>query len=133
MSTEQPKEGPEPSDCDDGGLDRAEEALKEAGAELKEARVEFDRAEHKLEAAEEGLEAERHRHHGVVVIVDRQPHTLAAGCYVVAEFKLLVGVAADRELDLLKDGKLEPLDDAGHIDVCGHEVFASHVRTGSSS
>jgi len=133
MATENPAEGQDPPDCDHAGLDRAEQALKEAGIELKEARSELERAEHNLEDAEKELEAERHRAHEVVVIVDRQPHTVVAGCYEVAKFKVLVGVAADRELDLLKDGQLQPLDDTGHIEVCGHEVFVSHVRTGSSA
>ena len=45
MSAEHSEEGVEPPDCDKAGLDRAEEALKEAGAELQEARTELDRAE----------------------------------------------------------------------------------------
>ncbi len=123
-----------PPDCDHNDLERAEEALRAANTELKEAVADVQQAERDIEAAERNLEEERrHRHHEVVVTVDRAPHTVPAGRYEVEKFKILVGVPADRELDILCDGTFKPLDDKGHIEICGGEVFISHVRTGCSS
>jgi hypothetical protein len=123
-----------PPDCDDNNLERAEEALRAANTELKEAVADLQQAERDIEAAERDLEEERrHRHHEVVVSVDRTPHTVPAGRYEVAKFKILVGVPADRELDILCDGALKPLHDKEHIEICGGEVFVSHARTGCSA
>jgi hypothetical protein len=44
-----------------------------------------------------------------------------------------VGVAADRELDIVEHDSFKPLDDNAEITVHQHEVFVSHVRTGGSS
>jgi hypothetical protein len=71
--------------------------------------------------------------HDVVVKVDGHPHHVSAGTYKVSAFKTLVGVAADRELDILSGGTFQPLDDNADINIHGHETFVSHVRTGGSS
>ena len=109
--------------------------LAAALAKVREGEAEVEQAMHSLETAEAELEEaiQHHSHRTVEVIVDRKPHLVRAGTYVVAKFKELVGVAADRELDLLKDGVLHPLKDDAEIVICGHEVFVSHVRTGCSS
>ncbi len=96
--------------------------------------------------ARRGHEADRGGHHGhgrgdhgrghdhdVVVKVDGDPHHVRAGTYKVSAFKTLVGVAADRELDILSGGTFQPLDDNADITIHGHETFVSHVRTGASS
>jgi hypothetical protein len=124
----------EPPDCEDGAIHRAEEALTDAQTGLKDVVAELERVEHDVERAEHDLhEAERHHTHEVLVTVDREPHKVPAGRYLVSDFKLIVGVAANRELDLIRDGKLEPLPDDSHIEICHHEVFVSHVKTGGSA
>lgn len=100
-------------------LAKVEEEVVEAAAHLRKAEEEV------LEAAESPVE--------VTVKVDRQLHRVKAGTYVVSAFKAMVGVAADRELDIVKHEAFQPLNDAGEINICGYEVFISHVRTGGSS
>ena len=86
-----------------------------------------------------GPHEEGHNHHGhhhehlIEVIVDRKPKRVEAGEYIVAAFKTLVGVAADRELDILRDGVLTPLRNEQKITVHECEVFVSHVPCGGSS
>ena len=116
------------------GLEQAEADVEKARTGVQHAVAELKHAERDLEAAEEELEeAEKHRHREVEVTVDRVRKCVEAGVYLVSVFKEIVGVAADRELDLLKDGVLEPLDDASEITIHGCEVFVSHARTGGSS
>jgi hypothetical protein len=122
------------SDCDEGAVERAEEHVRTAAAEVRQAGAEIEHAEHDLERAEAELEeAEADRRHKVEVTVDRSPKCVEAGEYTVSAFKELVGVAADRELDILKDGALHPLEDDAKIAIHGCEVFVSHARTGGSS
>jgi hypothetical protein len=71
--------------------------------------------------------------HNVVVTVDSNEKVVVAGKYVVSTFKAIVGVAADRELNIVKDHKLHPLDDNAEIEVHEHEVFVSAPRGGGSS
>jgi len=78
-------------------------------------------------------------HHGhphsrfVTVIVDNEEKSVEAGTYSVSEFKEMVGVPADKELDVVKGAQLVPLADDGQIKVHPHERFVSHARTGGSS
>ena len=122
-------------DCSDDAVGRAEADVREAAAEERQAVAELERAEHHLEHAESELqEAKSHeRHHLVEVIVDRHTKCVAPGSYIVSAFKEIVGVAADRELDILKGGALHPLEDNAKITIDGCEVFVSHARTGGSS
>src|SRR5689334_20388151 len=87
--------------------------------------------------ATEGLqsanEAKGGRTHDVIVIVDGAEKRVPAGKYVVSQFKALVGVAVDRELNVVKGGKLHPLDDGAEIHVHAHEIFASAPRAGGSA
>lgn len=71
--------------------------------------------------------------HQVEVSVDGTTKTVLKGKYVVSEFKTVVGVPADYELDQVVDGKFEPLADDATIHVKEGEVFVSHVRRGGSS
>ena len=101
---------------------------------LEKAEAEIRHAEHDLERAERELkEAEAHCPHKIEVTVDRKSVFVEAGNYLVSAFKALVGVAADRELDLLKNCALHPLDDNAQIFVREHEAFVSHARCGGSS
>ena len=69
----------------------------------------------------------------VQVMVDGVAKTVKKGKYLVAEFKDVVGVSGDYELDQVVGGKFEPLDDSDSIHIKGDEVFVSHVRRGGSS
>ena len=69
----------------------------------------------------------------VVVTVDKKPHRVHRGEYLVSTFKELVGVSADRALDEVIDGQFKPLNDTDRIHIRGGEIFVSHVRTGGSS
>ena len=136
MTYDDPKEG----HCEDALLKRAEADLSEAKAEVAKAEHDLAAAEQKIEKAEEEIEqAEHHEHdhgghpHEVEIKVDGKVKHVQSGTYGVAAFKALVGVAADRELDIIKDGILHPLDDNGTVTICEHEVFVSHVRSGGSS
>lgn len=70
----------------------------------------------------------------VTVIVDNTPYKIDVGTYLVSEFKTLVGVPADKELDRVEQGKLVPLDDSATIEIqSSGERFVSHVRRGGAS
>jgi multidrug resistance efflux pump len=111
------------------------DCLAHAEADLAKATVELEHATEDVEQAEaEVKKAEANRHQCEIdVKVDGQIKRVKAGVYVVSAFKKLVGVAADRELDVIKDGVLQPLDDNAEIKVHECEIFVSHVRTGGSS
>ncbi len=86
----------------------------------------------------QGAEQEHGAQHGedkhfVVVIVDEQRKTVKRDKYIIAEFKAVVGVPADYELDQVVGGVFEPLADNAVIHIKGEEVFVSHVRRGGSS
>ena len=118
----------------DSEIEDAEREVREATAEIHHAVAELEHAEHDLAEAEADLEkAKSHKPRIVEVTVDRVRKSVEAGIYVVSDFKAVVGVAADRELDILRGGSLHPLDDDGKIPIHGGEVFVSHVRTGGSS
>lgn len=106
--------------------------LKEAERDLAHGRS-GEAGRDVCEALEELEEVEHRKPRLVEVTVDRQSKEVKAGIYIVSVFKTLVGVAADRELDVLKDGVLEPLDDNAEITIHGCETFVSHARTGGSS
>src|SRR5438445_13550790 len=63
----------------------------------------------------------------VIVIVDTVPHTVHRGHYIVSEFKHLVGVDPNRELEEVVNGEFKPLDDNGNLVIKGGEVFVSHA------
>lgn len=69
----------------------------------------------------------------VTVSVDGAEHRLPAGTYLVSNFKRLVGVEPDKELDEVVRGEFKPLADNATITIEKHEKFVSHVRTGRSS
>jgi hypothetical protein len=71
--------------------------------------------------------------HLVTVTVDGQTKEVARGKYLVSEFKAIVGVQADYELDQVVDGEFKPLADDATLHIKGDEVFVSHVRRGGSS
>lgn len=112
----------EPSGCE---LQAAENHLQQAEADVRHAL-------HELERAEADLEHAKGRHE-VQVKVDGEIKFVRASTYPVLRFKELVGVAPDRELDILKECAFEPLNDASTITPEPCDVFVSHCRTGGSS
>lgn len=106
-------------------LRAAEGRLEKAETELKGAETDIRRAKADIEAAEHPAEIEV-KVNGIVKIV-------APGTYLVSVFKSLVGVPADRELDVVHHGVFEPLNDNAEITIHECEAFVSHVRTGGSS
>jgi len=114
-------------------LEEATQAVERAEVEVTEAVSKLETAERNLERAKDDLKKAEARCREVEVKVDGHPKRVMAGTYLVSAFKVLVGVAADRELDILEHGTFRPLDDNAEITICGHEVFVSHVRTGGSS
>jgi hypothetical protein len=129
----------EPCDPGDNAEQRALREIEAAKGEIGKGEQEIttglhdvEKGEHDLEKAEADLEA-ANRHHDVEVIVDSKPKRVKRGTYVVSAFKALVGVSADRELDIVEGGTFKPLDDNANITIVGCEVFVSHVRTGGSS
>lgn len=69
----------------------------------------------------------------VLILVDQKKHRVQPGPWLVADLKKEVKVAADRALDQLIDGQLQPLADEQTIEIRGHEQFVSHARQGGSS
>jgi hypothetical protein len=130
-----------PKECEPNKLATAMQDLHVAEAEMDDATRALAKAEAEVGAAvahlrvaeEEIRQAEETRPAEVTVKVDGRPHQVRAGTYLVSAFKTLVGVAAARELDIVKHEAFAPLNDASEIHICGHEVFISHVRTGGSS
>ena len=69
----------------------------------------------------------------ITVKVDGIAVSIEKGKYLVSEFKKLVGVNADYELDEVIKGVFSPLSDSAAIHVKNNDVFVSHVRQGGSS
>lgn len=69
----------------------------------------------------------------VTITVDGKNYTIHRGNISVAELKALAGVPAAYELEEIVDGRLKPLNDAGHVVLKGGEQFVSHPRAGASS
>jgi hypothetical protein len=84
-------------------------------------------------AQEEDVREHEDHKQRVTVIVDRKEHKVEPGTYVVSEFKRVVHVDPEKELEEIVHGELKPLDDGASITIKGGEVFVSHVRRGGSS
>jgi hypothetical protein len=69
----------------------------------------------------------------VTVTVNNVPMTVHRGSHLVSEFKTLVGVDANLELEEVIAGQLAPLDDTARVVIKGGEIFLSHQRSGGSS
>ncbi len=76
---------------------------------------------------------DEHRKDKVIVTIDGAPKEIHRGSYVVAELKAALGVDPTRLLNVVIDGKLEPLDDTKRFVIRGGEVFISQVPQGGSS
>lgn len=69
----------------------------------------------------------------ITVTIDGAEKQITRGRYVVSKLKEVLGVPADYELDIVIRGEFRHLADDAEIRVFNHEVFVSHVRSGSSS
>lgn len=69
----------------------------------------------------------------VTVTVDGVKHEIEKGKYTGKELKEALGVEPNRELLEIKGKKLVPISDSDTTNVSGHEVFVTHVCTGTSS
>ena len=114
-------------------LQRAESELQHAVSDLEKAETEVHEAEVDLHKAEAEVKEAERDHCEIEVKVDGKPKRVPRGTYVVSEFKRLVGVAADRELDLVHHDVFKPLDDNAEITIHQCEDYVSHARTGASS
>jgi hypothetical protein len=93
----------------------------------------MNQADTRLTAAQHVPTPDKPEKHLVTVTVDGQAKQVARGKHVVSEFKTIVGVPADYELDQVVDGEFRPLADDATLHIKGEEVFVSHVRRGGSS
>jgi hypothetical protein len=123
--------------CDDAAaknhLKRAEAELQHAVTDLEKAEAEVRKAQADVNKAEQEVEEAERPDREIEVTVDNKPKLVKRGTYLVSTFKQLVGVAADRQLDGVRDGVFTPLDDNKEITIHECEVFVSHARTGGSS
>lgn len=78
-------------------------------------------------------ENDKPEHKSIKVTVDGKPFTVEKHKYLVSEFKQLVGVPPDYELDQVIDGVFTQLVDTAEIHLKNGDIFVSHVRQGGSS
>ena len=71
--------------------------------------------------------------HLVDVTVDGVKKSVRKGKYIVSEFKAVVGVAPELELDQVIGGEFKPLPNDSEIKIKGGEQFVSHSGGGGSS
>lgn len=74
-----------------------------------------------------------HKEHDITVYIDGNPKKIQGGEYVVSRLKEVLGVPADKVLEIVKEDGLKPLEDTDTIHVHEGEKFAAHVRKGGSS
>ncbi len=92
------------------------------------------------------LEPEKHLHHHgvghhhhiharrkVEIKINGKPRWTHKGQNSVQHLRSIGLVPADEILAEFKDGKYVDLPDNGHVEICGGEIFASHVKSGGSS
>jgi hypothetical protein len=69
----------------------------------------------------------------VSITVDNVMREVERGHYLVSNFKELVHVPAEKDLDQIIDGVLTHLPDDASVKIKGEEVFVSHERSGGAS
>lgn len=87
-----------------------------------------------IEKSKENKPPHGNPHAGLVfVTIDQRQVQVPYGNFTVVELKEMLGVPPEKELDEVKNNKLHALNDQGHFEVKGGEVFISHPRAGMSS
>lgn len=76
---------------------------------------------------------DKSEHKKVTVTVDGNSQVVDKHEYLVSEFKQLVGVPSDYELDQVVDGVFTQLVDTAKLHLKNGDIFVSHVRQGSSA
>jgi hypothetical protein len=87
---------------------------------------------HRLETAKHHHIHLRHSKNVEITINGDKYHT-HRGSNTVLHLRELGKVPADEILSEFKGGKYVDLADNGHVEICGGEIFASHVKSGGSS
>ena len=72
-------------------------------------------------------------HKLITVTVDGKSFTVEKHKYLVSEFKQLVEVLPDYELDQVVDGVFTQLVDTAETHLKNGDIFVSHVRQGGSA
>lgn len=69
----------------------------------------------------------------VPIFINNAKYEIARGNELVSNIKKVGSVPVADELEELVEGKLQPLQDSGSVEIKGGEHFVSHPRTGKSS
>ncbi len=74
-----------------------------------------------------------HCHRKVEIKINGKPRWTHKGRNSVEHLRKLGEVPADEILSEFKGGQYVDLDNTAHVEICGGELFASHVKSGGSS
>jgi hypothetical protein len=89
---------------------------------------------HEQNDKKENRQNHDHSHTDIVQLtVDGNGIEIPKGAYRVAELKVLLGVPAEYELEIIENGQFRPLDENSNLTIKEHADFVSHVRCGASS
>lgn len=75
----------------------------------------------------------KEHHHKVKITINGKEYETHPGVNTVEHLRHLGKVPADEILSEFKNGQLIDLDDKGHVEIHGGEVFASHIKSCGSS
>lgn len=79
---------------------------------------------------------EKEHDHGkenVTITINNNQYEVHRGHHTVAELKALAGIPIPYDLNIVVDGKFEPLPDDGGVTIKGGEEFISNPKDGASS
>lgn len=79
------------------------------------------------------IPAHHHESREVIVTIDGNGVSVAAGDYKVKDLKIILGVSQEYVLEHVEGANFTTLEDESVFKLRHHEKFISHVRTGSSS
>jgi hypothetical protein len=75
----------------------------------------------------------KHHERVVTIVINGKKRETKSGSNSVEHLKNIGGVPADEILSEFKDGQFVDLKNDAHVEICGGEVFASHVQSAGSS
>lgn len=78
-------------------------------------------------------QGQEHHCAAIEVSVNGAAVKIAPGDYRIPDLKSALGVPADYDLEVVKDGEFRPLADSESHRVHAHEEFVGHVKAGGSS
>lgn len=86
------------------------------------------------EKPNENMPLQSNPHAGPVsVTIDGRQVQVPYGNVTVVGLKEMLDVPPEKDMDEIKNSKLHPLNEKGHFEVKGGEVFISHPKAGMSS